>query len=75
MQGKYFRRIGHLSKLHGFEGEAVMVADSLFPKNIDKTEWVFLKIDGLPVPFFVSNIHVRSETVAIIKAFRCFLIK
>lgn len=72
MQGKCFRRIGHLSKLHGYEGEAVVVADSLFAKNIVKTEWVFLKIDGLPVPFFVSNIQVRSETVAILRLLDVF---
>ena len=67
MKGKLFRRIGRLTKLHGFEGEAILIADDFFPKKIDKTEWVFMKIDGLPVPFFVSKIHLRSESAANIK--------
>jgi 16S rRNA processing protein RimM len=67
MKGKNYRQIGHLSKLHGFEGEAILVADGFFAKNIEKTEWIFLKIDGLPVPFFVLKIYIRSESLAIIK--------
>lgn len=61
------KHIGKLSKLHGFEGEAVLIADDIFPKKFEKTEWVFIMIDGLPVPFSVLNIHLRSDSSAIIR--------
>jgi 16S rRNA processing protein RimM len=61
------RHIGKIAKLHGFEGEAILLSGSVFPKKIEKTEWVFLLIDGLPVPFFISSIFLRSDSSAIIK--------
>ena len=59
--------IGKLTKLHGYEGEALLVANEDFPKKFEKTEWIFLFIVGLPVPFFISSIKMRTETSAIIK--------
>jgi 16S rRNA processing protein RimM len=61
------RVLGKLSKLHAFEGEAVLISEWEFSKNDTKTEWVFLKIDGPPVPFFISSFRLRSETSAILK--------
>jgi 16S rRNA processing protein RimM len=61
------RPIGKLTKLHGYEGEALFVANEDLPKKIEKTEWMFFVIEGLPVPFFVSNIKLRTETSAIVK--------
>jgi 16S rRNA processing protein RimM len=61
------RYIGKLSKLHGFDGEAFLIFDEAYSKKITKTEWVFLTIEGLPVPFFVSDIELRSTSTAIIK--------
>ncbi len=67
MLAENHRHIGKLSKLQGFEGEALILSDSGFPKKIEKTEWVFLLIDGLPVPFFVSSFILRNENSAVIK--------
>jgi 16S rRNA processing protein RimM len=67
MFAENLRLIGKLSKLHGFEGEAMLITDISFPKKIEKTEWVFLIIDGLPVPFFVLRFSIRNESLAIIK--------
>jgi 16S rRNA processing protein RimM len=67
MLAENHRRIGKLTKLHGIHGEAVLIADTIFPKKFEKTEWLFLLIDGLPVPFFVSDIAVRTENFAVIK--------
>jgi 16S rRNA processing protein RimM len=61
------RVFGKLSKLHAFEGEAFLISEWEFSKNDIKTEWVFLKIDGLPVPFFISSFRLRSDTCATIK--------
>jgi 16S rRNA processing protein RimM len=61
------RRIGRLVKLLGIEGEALLLGENNLPKKIEKTEWVFLLIDGNPVPFSVSSIILRTENSAIIK--------
>jgi len=67
MVAKYYRPIGKLTRLHGFEGGALLVADENLKKKFEKTEWLFFLIEGLPVPFFVSNIKLRTETSAIVK--------
>lgn len=60
-------KLGKISKLHGFKGEAVVVTEKPLNKSIEKTEWVHLVIDGLPVPFFILNINLRSENSVIVK--------
>ena len=62
-----YRCLGKTTKIHGYDGEVVLVTDSIFPKKIDKTEWVFFILEGLPVPFFVSSIRIIAETRAILK--------
>jgi 16S rRNA processing protein RimM len=67
MPSENHRHIGKLAKLHGIGGEVLILSDSIFPKKIEKTEWVFLSIDGLPVPFFISSFELRSESSAVVK--------
>jgi 16S rRNA processing protein RimM len=62
-----YRCLGKITKIHGYDGEVFLVTDSIFPKKIEKTEWVFFILEGLPVPFFVSSIKLRSETIALLK--------
>lgn len=59
--------IGKLSKLHGVRGELILQATDPLPKKLDKTERLFLIIDGLPVPFFISDIIIRNDITAIVK--------
>lgn len=58
--------IGALVKLHGFKGNYVLVSESAISEKIKKWESVFLEIEGLLVPFFISYISITSETSAII---------
>lgn len=58
--------IGTLVKLHGFKGNYVLVSESAISEKIKKWESVFLDIEGLLVPFFISYISITSETTAII---------
>lgn len=67
MNSENFRLLGKLVKLHGYEGEALLISENVFSKKDTKTEWVFILIDGLPVPFFISAFRSRSEDSAIIK--------
>jgi 16S rRNA processing protein RimM len=61
------RLIGKISRAHGIEGKAFLVFESSFYKNLKKSEWVFLNINGLPVPFFLLSIEFSTDTSAIIQ--------
>jgi 16S rRNA processing protein RimM len=67
MIAEKLRHIGKIVKLHGFEGDALIIFDEAFSKKITKAEWVFLIINGLPVPFFISKLDIRLDSTAIIK--------
>jgi 16S rRNA processing protein RimM len=67
MTAENYQHIGKITKLHGFQGEVVLLAENGFDKNFHKTELVFLLIDGLPVPFFISRLQIKSTQSAIIK--------
>ncbi|MCX7986449.1 MAG: hypothetical protein N2662_05880, partial [Bacteroidales bacterium] len=58
--------VGKLTRVHGVEGKAIVVFENWALENLKKTEWVFLKINGLPVPFFISNLEILTSTSAII---------
>ncbi|HOK51584.1 MAG TPA: hypothetical protein PLF75_06805, partial [Bacteroidales bacterium] len=54
--------IGKLTRVHGVEGKAIVVFENWALKQFQKSEWVFLNINRLPVPFFVSNLEIISPT-------------
>jgi len=61
--------IGKFTKPFGYKGELALKFDVSIPQNFEQTEWVFVKLDGLPVPFFISpdSIWIKDESTAIIK--------
>lgn len=59
--------IGKLTRVHGVEGKAIVVFENWALKQFQKSEWVFLNINRLPVPFFVSSLEIISPTSAIIQ--------
>jgi 16S rRNA processing protein RimM len=61
------RLIGQITKLHGIHGEVILVSENTFSNELKKTEWVFLIIDGLPVPFRILESTLRSEDTAVLK--------
>ena len=60
------QHIGRITKVHGVHGEIVLVAENKLTKDVTKTEWVFLIIDGLPVPFRVLEASMRNENSAVL---------
>lgn len=59
-------KIGRIGKPHGINGEVVMqVDDDIF--DTTESEYVFLQIDGLLVPFFFEEYRFRSEESALVK--------
>ncbi len=51
--------VGTLVKTHGIQGELVLNLNKTLLGDFPEEEPVFLIIDGLPVPFFVSEDGVR----------------
>lgn len=58
---------GKLIKVHGIKGELLLAANQELDDELFQTELVFLMIDGLPVPFFITDIVEKSNNTAIIK--------
>jgi 16S rRNA processing protein RimM len=49
------------TKVHGINGELILVTENLLKFEILETEQLFIRIDGLPVPFFLSTLEERNE--------------
>jgi len=60
------RTIGVIGKQHGTRGEMQMhFTDDIFDRQ--ESDFVFLRIDGLPVPFFFEEYRFKSDSTAIVK--------
>ncbi|MDG1349636.1 MAG: ribosome maturation factor RimM [Crocinitomicaceae bacterium] len=58
--------IGQIVKLHGYKGGVSLYMDVSNPKNYTSLQAVFIEIDGLLAPFFVSSLkHKNKGFVAI----------
>lgn len=51
-------KAGKINKTHGVNGELNCAIDA---DTIDRAEYMVLDMDGIFVPFFISNIRVRSS--------------
>jgi 16S rRNA processing protein RimM len=51
---------GFLSKPAGFKGEIVFATESLDPEDFKGYSFIFVAIDGLPVPFKVASTRIKS---------------
>ncbi len=59
-------KIGRLTKTHGVGGEMIFIFTSdIF--DTDECQFLFLKLDGIFVPFFIEEYRFRSDYSAIIK--------
>lgn len=58
--------IGRLGKIHGVKGEiSFNFTDDIFDRT--DADYVFLRVDGILVPFFIEEYRFRSDTTALIK--------
>lgn len=59
-------RIGRIGKPHGVRGEVTMqFSDDVFDRT--DADYVFLKVDGLLVPFFIEEYRFRSDETVLMK--------
>jgi 16S rRNA processing protein RimM len=61
------RLLGFLAKTNGVHGAYVLKLHNLKPEDVPDMESVFIEIDGLPVPYFISNLSDRDHSSMIIK--------
>ncbi|MBN1117461.1 MAG: 16S rRNA processing protein RimM [Bacteroidales bacterium] len=59
-------KIGFLSKPHGIRGQLNLRLSGTDFEEIKELEQVFVIIDGLPVPFFISEYTVRTNDTIIV---------
>lgn len=58
--------IGRIGKPHGVRGELTFMFDDDVFDRVD-ADCVFLRVDGLMVPFFFEEYRFRSDTTALVK--------
>ena len=59
--------LGTITKLHGFRGQLIIRLNNITSDKIQEMELVFIEIDGLPVPFFVTDFSERDVSSLLIK--------
>ncbi len=58
--------LGSLAKTHGVHGAYILQLSSHKSEDIPEIESVFIYIDGLMVPYFISNLSERDQSSMII---------
>ena len=66
MQEKDLFPIGRIGKPHGVHGELTFIFDDDVFDRVD-ADYLFLRVDGLMVPFFFEEYRFRSDTTALVK--------
>lgn len=59
--------VGYVHRTHGVKGELQATWDNSLNVNPQDIESVFIEIDGIPVPFFISSSKYRASEKIIIK--------
>jgi len=58
--------LGTIVKLHGVHGKVILLLNFISFDNIQELESVFIEIDGLPVPFFISEYTEKTQSSLIL---------
>ena len=53
-------RIGFISRSHGYKGKLSCVTDIARPEKLIKLDFLFIMVNGLPVPFSIEEIEVNN---------------
>ena len=61
------QRIGQVLKSNGTDGELLLSFPEIAPEEIDLQEPVFIKYDGLPVPFYFDSFTPRGRSRALVR--------
>ena len=53
-------RIGFISRTHGYKGNLNCITDISNPEKLIKLDFMFIMINGLPVPFCIEELEVNG---------------
>ena len=53
-------RIGFISRTHGYKGNLNCITDISKPEKLIKLDFMFIMINGLPVPFCIEELEVNG---------------
>jgi len=59
--------IGYISRAHGVHGEINIITDQTFGDELLETEFLFIELQGKPVPFPVEYMRWQSENMLLAK--------
>ncbi|HOU01233.1 MAG TPA: ribosome maturation factor RimM [Bacteroidales bacterium] len=59
--------LGHIIKLHGHKGEVIIKLGNDFRNKLPVLEWVFLEIEGKPVPFLISGSEYSGSDTLLLR--------
>jgi len=59
--------LGKIIKVHGYGGAVMVKPADYIPEGLKEMEWVFIEIDGKPVPFFISSVSEHASGNIILK--------
>lgn len=62
----YFQ-IGHIAKLHGYQGEVSLFLDVTQPENYSYLKTVYLELDGIATPFSIKSIKPMNNSFMVLK--------
>ncbi len=59
--------IGYLQKLHGIKGEVQLnLKDEIYSEPIEQKGWIFIKINGEFIPFFVLEFYEKGANTLVL---------
>ncbi|MDT8402230.1 MAG: ribosome maturation factor RimM [Bacteroidales bacterium] len=59
--------LGKITKVHGYGGAVMVKPVDYIPGELKEMEWVFIEIEGKPVPFFISSLSEHASGNVILK--------
>lgn len=62
-----FVEVGFIQRTHGIKGEFQITWNESLNLTQENIESVFVEIDGIPIPFFISSLRQKSEESFIVK--------
>jgi len=65
LSSKELTYIGFIVKPSGFKGEVIVGLETIDPDEFPDTDFVFLQLEGLPVPYQLEGKHLRSGNLII----------
>lgn len=62
-----FVEVGFIQRTHGIKGELQVAWNDTLNLTQENIESVFVEIDGIPIPFFITSLRQKTEESSIVK--------